>query len=83
MKATMKRQLSHRPSTGVKSTPTGYRGPVRRLLSFLVRAVLVLAVVGLVRAVLLDRAPRRELNGDQPLIGSLDTWPDVPHKPQG
>ena len=35
-----------------------------------------------VRAVLLDRAPRRELHGDEPVIGSLDTWPAVPRKPQ-
>jgi len=35
-----------------------------------------------VRAVLLDRAPRRELHGSEPVIGSLDTWPAVPRKTQ-
>ncbi len=55
---------------------------MRRLLSALVRAALVVAVVAFVRALLLDRAPRRELHGDEPVIGSLDTWPAVPRKPQ-
>jgi len=61
---------------------SGYRGCVRRLLSALVRAALVVAVVLVVRAALLDRAPRRELHGDEPIIGSLDTWPAVPRKPE-
>ena len=53
---------------------------MRRLLSTLLRAALV-AVLATVRAVLLDRAPRRGLHGDRPVIGSLDTWPAVPRKP--
>jgi hypothetical protein len=54
---------------------------MRRILWSLVRFALVIAVVGLVRAVLLDRAPQRALHGGEPIIGSLDTWPEVPRKP--
>ena len=57
-----------------------YRGTVRRPLSTLVRAALVVGVIAFVRAVLLDLAPRQELHGDEPVIGSLDTWPAVPRK---
>jgi hypothetical protein len=55
---------------------------MRRLLWTLVRAALVVAVVATVRAVLLDRAPQRALHGDERIIGSLDTWPAVPRKPE-
>ena len=55
---------------------------MRRLLSTLVRSALIIVVLAIVRAVLLDRAPRRELHGGEPVIGSLDTWPAVPRKPQ-
>jgi len=60
-----------------------YRGRMRRLLSTLLRALLVIAVLAVVRAVLLDRAPQREIpaNGRESVIGSLDTWPAVPRKP--
>jgi hypothetical protein len=60
-----------------------YRGRMRRLLSTLFRALLVIGVLAVVRAVLLDRAPQREIpaNGREPVIGSLDTWPAVPRKP--
>jgi len=58
-----------------------YRGRMRRLLGVLVRAALVIAVVAVVRAVLIDRAPQRALQGGTPVIGSLDTWPAVPRKP--
>lgn len=54
---------------------------MRRLLSALVRAALVIAVLAVVRAVLLDRAPQQALHRDEPVIGSLDTWPAVPRKP--
>jgi hypothetical protein len=54
---------------------------MRRLFSTLVRAAVVVAVLVVVRAVLLDRAPQRALHGSQPVIGSLDTWPAVPRKP--
>jgi hypothetical protein len=54
---------------------------MRRLLWTLVRATLVVALLAIVRSVLLDRAPQRALHGDEPIIGSLDTWPDVPRKP--
>ncbi|HVA06667.1 MAG TPA: hypothetical protein VNG12_08015 [Acidimicrobiales bacterium] len=54
-----------------------YPGGMRRLLTI----VLVIVAVGVVRAVLMDRAPRRGLHGEQPVIGSLDTWPDVPRRP--
>ena len=55
---------------------------MRRLLSTLVRAALLLAALAVVRAVLLDRAPARELHPGEPVIGSLDTWPAVPRKPK-
>jgi hypothetical protein len=55
---------------------------VRRLLSTLLRAALVVAALAVLRAVLLDRGPRRELHRGEPVIGSLDTWPAVPRKPQ-
>jgi hypothetical protein len=54
---------------------------MRRSLAFAVRIALVAAVVGVVRAVLADRAPQRSLHGTEPLIGSIDTWPDVPRRP--
>ncbi len=56
---------------------------MRRLLSTVFRAALIIGALAVVRAVLLDRAPRRELHGGEPVIGSLDTWPVVPRKPQG
>jgi hypothetical protein len=55
---------------------------MRRFVSTLFRAALVIGVLAVVRAVLLDRAPRRELHGSEPVIGSLDTWPAVPRKTQ-
>ncbi len=55
---------------------------MRRLLSTLIRAALIIGALAVVRAVLLDRAPRRELHGSEPVIGSLDTWPAVPRKPK-
>jgi hypothetical protein len=54
---------------------------MRRLLTMALRAALVAALVGVVRAILLDRAPRRPLHGADPVIGSLDTWPKVPRRP--
>jgi hypothetical protein len=55
---------------------------MRRLLWTLMRAGLLIALLAIVRAVLLDRAPQRALHGDEPIIGSLDTWPEVPRKPK-
>lgn len=55
---------------------------MRRLLGTLIRAGLLIVVLAVVRAVLLDRAPQRALHGDEPIIGSLDTWPEVPRKPK-
>jgi hypothetical protein len=54
---------------------------MRRMLWTLVRFGFVVAVLALLRAVLLDRAPERALHGGEPVIGSLDTWPEVPRKP--
>jgi hypothetical protein len=45
------------------------------------RIALLLAVLAVVRQLLLEREPQRGLNGDQPVIGSLDTWPAVPRRP--
>jgi hypothetical protein len=53
---------------------------MRRLLTFTIRAVLISAVLAVVRQILLDRTPRRGLDGAEPVIGSLDTWPAVPRK---
>jgi hypothetical protein len=55
---------------------------MRRIVSTLFRAALVVGAVAVLRVVLLDRAPRRELHRGEPVIGSLDTWPAVPRKPQ-
>jgi hypothetical protein len=54
---------------------------MRRLLWTLLKAGLFVAVLAIVRSVLVDRAPQRALHGDEPIIGSLDTWPEVPRKP--
>jgi hypothetical protein len=43
--------------------------------------VVVVGLFGLVRQLLLDRTPRRAINGRDPVIGSLDTWPAVPRRP--
>ena len=61
---------------GTADNDTEYPGAVPRLLSLVVRLALLAAVVGVVRAVLADRSPRRALDGTQPVVGSLDTWPD-------
>ena len=53
---------------------------MRRLLTIAVRAALSAAVLALVRAVLVDRAPQRPLHGAEPVVGSLDTWPEVPRR---
>jgi hypothetical protein len=53
---------------------------MRRFLTIVIRTALVAAVLGAVRQVLLDRSPRRALDG-KPVIGSLDTWPKVPRRP--
>ena len=54
---------------------------MRRLLTLFARVVLAAAVVGIVRAVLIDRSPQRSLHGSEPVIGSIDTWPQVPRRP--
>jgi hypothetical protein len=53
---------------------------MRRLLTLAFRAALVAVVLGLVRVALSDRAPQRPLHGNEPVIGSLDTWPKVPRR---
>jgi hypothetical protein len=53
---------------------------MRRVLTLVFRAALVAAALGVVRAVLSDRAPQRPLHGAEPVIGSLDTWPKVPRR---
>jgi hypothetical protein len=54
---------------------------MRRFVSALLRAVIVIVVVAVVREILLERTPEKALHGSEPLIGSLDTWPAVPRKP--
>jgi hypothetical protein len=56
---------------------------VRRLLTIVIRLALVAALGAAVRQVLLERSPRRALNGTEPVIGSLDTWAAVPRRPAG
>jgi hypothetical protein len=56
---------------------------VRRLVWFLVRTVVVIVVVAVIREILLERTPQKALHGSEPVIGSLDTWPVVPRKPEG
>jgi hypothetical protein len=51
------------------------------MVSVAVRLALMAAVLAVLRELLMDRTPERALNGNQPLIGSLDTWPEVPRKP--
>jgi hypothetical protein len=54
---------------------------MRRRVWTLARIAVVLAAMALLRQILLDRSPRQTLHGDDPVIGSLDTWPAVPRKP--
>jgi hypothetical protein len=55
---------------------------MRRLLVLALRVALLTIVATVVRQVLVGgRVPERALNGSQPVIGSLDTWPTVPRKP--
>jgi hypothetical protein len=54
-----------------------------RLITLVIRLAVLAVVVGVVRQVLTDRSPRKALQGDQPVIGSLDTWPAVPRRPVG
>ena len=60
-----------------------YPGPMRRHLTLAIRLAMVVAVLGVVRQVLVDRSPHRGLHGAEPVIGSLDTWPPVPRRPVG
>jgi hypothetical protein len=66
--------------------PADYPGLVRQLawtlgaLAALVAGARLAVVVRRWRA---ERAPRRELNGKGPVIGSFDTWPPVPRAPSG
>jgi len=53
---------------------------MRRGLTILIRLALLAAVTAAVRQVLQDRSPRQALHGADPVIGSLDTWPDVPRR---
>jgi hypothetical protein len=53
---------------------------MRKLLKVLFLMALAAAVAYAARGLLDERAPRRELTGDGPVVGSLDTWPPVPKK---
>jgi hypothetical protein len=53
---------------------------MRRFLTIALRTALAAALFAVVRQILLDRQPQQALRG-QPVIGSLDTWPDVPRRP--
>jgi hypothetical protein len=54
---------------------------VRHLLKLLVLVGLAAGAAYVVRGLLDERAPRRELRGDGPILGSLDSWPPVPKRP--
>jgi hypothetical protein len=54
---------------------------MRRLVSTLLRALVIVVVVAVIRVILLDRTPEKALHAGEPIIGSLDTWPAVPRKP--
>jgi hypothetical protein len=54
---------------------------MRRLVWHLVRLGIFVVVAATVREILLERQPQKALNGSEPVIGSLDTWPTVPRKP--
>ncbi len=71
--------MARKAGTGAKVTD--YPGAVPRLLTLVIRLALLAAVVGVVRAVLADRSPQRSLQGTQPVVGSIDTWPEVPRRP--
>jgi len=54
---------------------------MRRLFSATLRIALMVGILAVVRQLLLDREPTKGLHGSAPVIGSFDTWPEVPHKP--
>ena len=61
--------------------PTGrYGAGMRRFLTIALRLALAAGALAVVRQVLLDRSPRQALQGSDPVIGSLDTWPDGPRR---
>jgi hypothetical protein len=49
-------------------------------LATILRWTLLAAAVVATLVVRRDLAPRRSLRGTDPLIGSLDTWPEVPRR---
>jgi hypothetical protein len=51
------------------------------VLTFVLRAAVVTAVVAFVRSVLAGRTAQRALHGTEPVVGSIDTWPTVPRRP--
>jgi hypothetical protein len=53
---------------------------MRRARTIIVRTALLGAVLGVLRAILFDRQSQRALHGAEPVVGSLDTWPEVPRR---
>ncbi|MHB1582383.1 MAG: hypothetical protein ACYCU7_08305 [Acidimicrobiales bacterium] len=53
---------------------------MRHLLKLLLLAGIAAGAAYVARGLLDQRAPRRELSGDGPVLGSLDSWPPVPKK---
>jgi hypothetical protein len=70
-------------TAGNATACSDYPVAMRRLCTAVLRTALVVVAAGVVRALVLDRAPRRALHGTAPLIGSVDTWPKVPRRPTG
>lgn len=54
---------------------------MRHLLKLLLLVGVAAGAAYVVRGLRDERAPRRELSGDGPILGSLDSWPPVPKKP--
>ena len=65
---------------GPGGAPLGTLGQVRSLVKVLFLMALAAGVAFVGRGLLDQRAPRRELAGEGPVLGSLDTWPPVPRK---
>jgi hypothetical protein len=79
--------------TGEEVAPVSGEGPsrlapVRRLSKALIALGAAVAIsratwraAGSIRRLLSRQSPRHALDGSGPLVGSLDTWPEVPRAP--
>jgi hypothetical protein len=72
-----------RTAGGRQGTPFGTVGDVKNVVRLVIVVSALAGGAALARRLLAERAPRRELNGSGPILGSLDTWPAVPRSPSG